>query len=513
MKTMQKMASALLLLLAACGDDLGDGASDTGLDGDVEVSTSGPTVRVRVGDAEELAVTIERTGGFEGAVTVSLAGLPDGVTAEPVALAPGDTDAALLIEATAGADQGVFDVRVEASADDEPAIDDESSLRATIAGLPGTIDPSFGDDGVTLFDPAPELDGSVRDAILDAQGRIVVTGYNRDEDLDLHGWITRFSPDGAHETAFGDAGFLTGFGADESQGRRLLPAGDGFHALIYRYVDLNDDMKQDTVIRRYLGDGTLDPSYGDDGEVITSVLYPERDVALRGDGIVVHNSIDVEAFDADGEPVAFTELKAYADVSRTDEDGRTVIALSEGADSPWMFARVGTDGALDENFGDSGYQSIAAPEGHDQAFVHDVVLAADGGGFAGVSSQYDADDYLTQGAVLAFDASGDPRTEFGDDGRLLVEDTDGSAARVLLDGQGGLLVLVWRHLGDDVFETSIRRYAADDGALDESFGDGGAIILGNTSHIVRMDTAAGRLIVVGNIMDEDGVITIERIWL
>ncbi|HUS64777.1 MAG TPA: hypothetical protein VMZ28_09560 [Kofleriaceae bacterium] len=511
MTTMQKIASALLLLLAACGDNVGDGAiDDTPGEGGVEVRAAGPTVRVRVGDAEELAVSIERTGEFVGPVTVSLADLPDGVTAAPVELGPEDTDAALLVEAADGADQGIFDVRLEAVADEDAAIADAAGLRATIAGLPGSIDPSLGDDGITLLDPAPGLDGSVRDAIIDAQGRIVVIGYTQNEDITLDGWITRFSPDGAHEEDFGEGGYLTDFGADESQGRRLLPAGDGFHALVYRYADIDEDGKQDTVIRRYLGDGSLDEGYGEDGEVITAVLYPERDVALRGDGVVVHNSIDIEAFDGDGEPVEFTEIKAYADVSRADDDGRTVVAMSDGVDGPWMLGRVTADGGLDEDFGDDGYQTYPQPVGHEQAYINDLVLAADGSGFAAASSQYDQDDFLAQGAVLAFAADGAPVAGFGDGGHLVVEETDGYAMRVLLDGHGGLIVLVVRDLGGDERDTVVRRYAAADGALDETFGDGGELLLEHDSYVMRID-ADGRLVVVGGLYD--GTIAIQRIWL
>jgi len=66
---------------------------------DFSLALAGDFANVVQGAKSELAVSIERTGGFAGAVDVSVDGLPPGVHAEPLQIAPTQTAAKLVLAA------------------------------------------------------------------------------------------------------------------------------------------------------------------------------------------------------------------------------------------------------------------------------------------------------------------------------------------------------------------------------------------------------------------------------
>src|SRR5690606_23083795 len=160
------LALAALALGGAPGGSGGGGAGRGGAPGPdgggppgVELAADEGAIRLPVGGSAVVAVTAERTGGFEGDLVLEVSGLPGGVTAEPVSLPAGASEASLTLEATDAAEQGgplALSIQVRSPEDDSVAAELERALY--VAGPPGSLDASFGEGGIASL---PLVDGQV----------------------------------------------------------------------------------------------------------------------------------------------------------------------------------------------------------------------------------------------------------------------------------------------------------------------------------------------------------------
>jgi len=165
-----------LLVLAACGTVSADfppddAAPDAGVDdahgpdaelpppvdgratGEMALSLPDGKLTLVRGTTSRVKFTLERKNGFAGAVTISLANAPAGLTAKPLELASDATTGDL--ELVVGKDvlQGeLVGVSVEGS---NPGLKDRASfpLAAFVRGAPGEIDTTYATDGVVTLGP------------------------------------------------------------------------------------------------------------------------------------------------------------------------------------------------------------------------------------------------------------------------------------------------------------------------------------------------------------------------
>jgi uncharacterized delta-60 repeat protein len=111
----------------------------------------------------------------------------------------------------------------------------------------------------------------VNSAAIDSQGRIVVAGTTRPPASATSASTPRFAlarydPSGSLDRTFGgDGRVVSAFGtatdmAIDSQGR----------IVVIGYTDHPSDQLPDSTLARYLPSGNLDPTFGDDGRVVTS---------------------------------------------------------------------------------------------------------------------------------------------------------------------------------------------------------------------------------------------------
>ncbi len=156
----------------------------------------------------------------------------------------------------------------------------------------GRLDPTFGGDG-TVATAFPSGYASGLDLALQADGRMVVAGSAPVPDGSSGGFaLARYLSDGDLDESFGTGGLVTTeFPRGRSGARsvaidaegRIVAAGNA------RATD-QPELRSDFGVARYLSDGTLDPSFGRDGLVITSMgetLEIAHDVAIQPDGKVV----------------------------------------------------------------------------------------------------------------------------------------------------------------------------------------------------------------------------------
>ncbi len=239
----------------------------------------------------------------------------------------------------------------------------------------GSLDTSFGSAGKVVTD----FDGSIQDQILSvtvqADGKIVATGYSDDGDSGNFALI-RYLSNGSLDTDFGSGGkVVTDFGSSTSDdSRSVVVQADG---KIVVAGGSNSGGSASFALTRYLSDGSLDTSFGSVGKVVTDFDSSAYDagfsVTLQADGKIVvtgvismlgggdfaiarynsNGSLDT-SFGGTGKVVtdisSSTNDLGYSVTVQT--DGKIVVAGGSNSGGSYNFAvvRYNSDGSLDATF-------------------------------------------------------------------------------------------------------------------------------------------------------------------
>jgi uncharacterized delta-60 repeat protein len=249
------------------------------------------------------------------------------------------------------------------------------------------------------------------------------------------------TPPGALDPGFGDGGLALVEEASSFDDAAVYPSGPHAMKVIASGVGLNDEL----LLARFNPDGSLDPSFGDDGVLVAAGLTPgpSSDVALDGTG--------------------------------------RILVLIEGG-----IARFGPDGALDPSFGECGCGQYAAdPSSWLTGLAVDTTGAdRDEVLFSGTKFASDSDD-RTVAMAGRLDTGGELRWErtFAISASPHLEQTDWAqmATGVAEDPTGQMVVGGWRRPiagepSQDRNEIGAVRLDPN-GSFDTSFGTGGG-----TSH-------------------------------
>jgi len=304
--------------------------------------------------------------------------------------------------------------------------------------LDGTVDPSFGDGGVVITD-IDQLDRPV-DMQLDREGRILVLLSVGDSTDTSGAVLARYLSDGAPDTSFGDGG-LVDVGTD----------------LVPKRIALQSDGKivvaaqTPIVLTRYMPDGQPDPGFGENGRVVTSLGTPNDwpiGLAVLPDGKLL--------------VIARTAL-----LNREGDAGEFNLAL----------VRYRQRGSLDSSFGDDGIVRRKIRDWYDvmdgdvTASGRIVVLVSGGGGGSYCATSYDGQ------SLWRFRQDGQPDTTFDGNGRARL--TTLNVRRIALQAHGRILVAGEGCFNPDDPEFdlafSLARYRAD-GSLDGRFGTDGTVV-------------------------------------
>jgi uncharacterized delta-60 repeat protein len=188
---------------------------------------------------------------------------------------------------------------------------------ALVRYLPtGLLDPTFGGAGIVVTPIG--LGGSARALVLQADGRLVAAGRSDASD-GFHVTLARYNANGTLDASFGGTGVVvTPIGTDEGVALAIVQQTDG--ALVVAGEVQYGTGGTDFVLVRYRTDGTLDPTFGAGGIVVTPI----------GDG-----------GSARGLVLAGTKLVAAGTAS---VGARALVAV----------ARYDAAGALDPAFGQAG---------------------------------------------------------------------------------------------------------------------------------------------------------------
>jgi len=267
----------------------------------------------------------------------------------------------------------------------------------------GSLDTSFGSGGkvTTDFGSTHDYGNSVA---IQSDGKIVVGGYTNNGSFGGFA-LVRYNSDGSLDTSFGSAGKVTGpsgYGSSvaiEPDGKIVLGGyawnGDGF-ALV-----------------RYNSSGSLDASFGSDGEVTTAIGSSDDEgnsVAVQSDGKIVvagytyngsnydfalvrynsNGSLD-SSFGSGGKVTsAIGSSDDYGRSMALQSDGKIVVAgyTYNGSNSyDFALARYSSNGWLDTSFGTGG--KVTTDFGSTYDYGNSVAIQSDGtivvGGLAGGS--------------------------------------------------------------------------------------------------------------------------------
>jgi uncharacterized delta-60 repeat protein len=163
----------------------------------------------------------------------------------------------------------------------------------------GKLDPSFGRGGTVLTDFGSFAAATA--VVIDADGKIVAVGQSGDDFA-----LARYTADGKLDPSFGSDGkVVTNFGFTTENCPPCLLSTEGASALAIQadgklVVAGSSDARgewgekhcciQDFALARYNADGSLDPSFGSSGKVLT-IFFPANSyaeaVGIKADGKIV----------------------------------------------------------------------------------------------------------------------------------------------------------------------------------------------------------------------------------
>ena len=335
----------------------------------------------------------------------------------------------------------------------------------------GTLDPTFGSDGVALIDISLGYDDGYA-MLLQPDGKIVVAGAAEpiSENFDLA--IARLNADGSADATFGIDGMtVLDLGGNNEVALGIALVEDG-KLVVAGFSNANTDF--DVAFARFNADGTLDTTFGTSGSVL---------VDANGENNLAHSLTQ----QADGKLIAC---------------GSILPSPQDFLVGDMMAVRINANGTVDTSFGVAGFAIIdtgtTIGESATCAALPDGTLV-----LAGASGSSDNADLalarLTSTGILdqSFGAGGQASADLG---RFeMVEDM-----RLLSDGKLGVVGLIEDNDGTGPHDTFIARFNAN-GSLDTTFGNNGATIadFGNgglsaeSEGFEIVEQADGKLVAIG----------------
>jgi uncharacterized delta-60 repeat protein len=353
------------------------------------------------------------------------------------------------------------------------------------------LDPDFGHGGLQTVGNHLSGTGALWDVEVQDDGKLVAFGRNYEGMV-----LVRVTSSGELDPEFGTGGF-----AWAPYGR---PVNGFYYGLGEMEVAANGDLVvaghihpignsyQRTAVARFDESGLLDPTFADNGFYSPDPLNltsAATCVELQSTGNIVVGLQDggskIVRFTPDGIlDTGFGDngqvLVSYggqaADViglaTRTDD--RILLTGQSYSDSAYVaLGALTADGDVDETFGDGAGHVVDSAPGTRQPTGYAIDLAPDGMILLAAARPVVGDEGSSQFAVGRFGADGTVDASFGTDGWITEADTGGRAFDVVVQSDNKVVAVgsaIWP--GGQVGR--VVRFGAD-GALDETFGNGGVV--------------------------------------
>jgi len=340
---------------------------------------------------------------------------------------------------------------------------------SVVFSQPGSLDPSFGNGGkvTTSIDVGNDFAQSVA---IQSDGKIVVVGNKRNGTTDYDFALVRYNSDGTLDINFGSNGIVTtSFGSGNNDMASELAIQTDGKILVVGFTEVGS--RSYFALARYNTNGVLDPSFGSNGKVITTlgtISDGAYSIALQNDGKIV-----VAGF-------SYQSMKDFA-VVRYNTDGT-------------LDSSFGQNGVVTTNFGadhNSGASSVAIQTDgkivlvggtNNNGMIRDIALA-----------RYNSDGSLD----FSFGVSGKQTTSIG-------SYSDGASSVAIQ--KDGKIVIAGTSLSN-IYTTSLLARYNTNGTLDNSFNSSGynlfALQGSNNYFYSLVIQPNGKIIAVGSTKDSD----------
>jgi uncharacterized delta-60 repeat protein len=370
-------------------------------------------------------------------------------------------------------------------------------LFSNVLAKSGDVDSSFGNNGYVNFQP--NFSFSPTCMKVQADGKILVGGYQPDETGYTKFALARFNQNGSIDYSFGINGSvvtnvssvseeLTGI-AIQSNGR-IVAVGYG------TFGDEIDGFTDDVIVARYNSNGSLDPSFGDAGLLNTTVgtdsdvansaaIQPNGKIVVTGstgngiisDMVVLRynsNGSPDNTFNSNGKAVLSTLGFDFAKTVRLQSDGKIVIGGTklnsiEVEDNDFVVARLNANGSIDNSFGTNGFytKSIGVND-----FFGDLQIADNGDLLISGNS---GDSESSSLSLIRLNSSGTENLQFGNQGIVLtnVSSRYNHAGKLTL--QNNKIVVSGDAYSTETGNEIILVRYKHNGSLDNSFGTNGVV--------------------------------------
>jgi uncharacterized delta-60 repeat protein len=305
------------------------------------------------------------------------------------------------------------------------------------------------------------------------------------------------------DPSFGSGGkVLTDFSGLSEDVARSVAVAPGGKVVVAGFSDMGGG--RDFALARYRHDGSLDPSFGSGGKVLTDFGSPSDlalDAALAPNGKIVAAGSSfvggdfefaLARYNRDGSPDAsfgsggtvLTHLGFFAEATGVTVEPNGKIVAAGTSDFDFAVARYNRDGSLDPSFGSGGTVITGfGPGSFDEAWG----VAIEPGGKIVVAGESGGDF-----ALVRYDRHGNLDPSFGSGGKVLTDfggASSDAALAVAVEPNGKIVAT--GHTGTAPFtdfDFALVRYNRD-GSVDPSFGSGGRVV--TAFGVARFDEAWG----------------------
>ena len=245
----------------------------------------------------------------------------------------------------------------------------------------GVLDTGFANSGLREISLTGPVNARALAALRQPDGKIVAAGFVGASFSAQNFALARYLPDGSLDSGFGNQGLVfTDFNDDQDTAHAIAIQPDG-RLLVAGNAVLTAETEDDFGIARYLADGTLDTSFGQNGLAAIDIDGRDdvaRDIHLLADGriLLAGNGF----FPGAGSPRQMTVIRlesngvldtsfasngvANVPIGSFDE-GHALAVQTNGSiivggigDADFAMIRFLQDGTLDSSFGNAGIVSL-----------------------------------------------------------------------------------------------------------------------------------------------------------
>lgn len=457
--------------------DEDDGGPDSG-DPAFLITAPAGTIVVPQGGSVDVSVSVSRFAGFAENITVTLDGLPAGVTANELVVPSAETEGTITLSAPATVAVPKPDgarLRGHASSGSKSA-----AIKLMVRGPAGSLDRSFGNNGTAaalndVFDIEEQLDR-----------KLVFTGWEGYEAT-----VCRLEPNGLPDTSFGssdgcaflDLGTWASGQALEIQEGAIVLAGSLGGVGIF--------------IARLTAEGELDPTFGAGGW--TAIELPAgasvSQLLVADDAIVVGGSMGLIRLNMDGsvDSTFSTILDEEGSVSGYPLAGFVMLGDRYVGVSGTQLRGFTAAGGTDFGFGNGGFVDLPLFGGAiAKTCQGELLVTGDGMSVARVRAT--GQIMATYPTLSGNDANGNSFSIYAQDIAVLADGT------MVVSGQGSI----------DEAQSAVARRLPN-GQRDEGFGFHGVAPAGygDTGSDVEV-LRDGRLMIASTRDQADGLLM--RIW-